>query len=241
MAAFFLRAASGEGVTVGQRLSVARVRLACALAVSAFLHLWLAGGIKVDAPDSSPLPVAPTLTAQLQRIAERQGLEAQPDRELGPSNRVERQAELPQGRLLRQRPRETTENGEPHEPPAAPSLSAPHIAAFAPPVADPTYYPARELDVYPALRMPLRFENPERAGRDRIGGKVLVALLLDETGAVDDVSVVTAEPPGYFEDAARAVLAAARFSPARKDGRAVKSRVLISVEYDPGTAAGTLR
>lgn len=241
MAAFFLCAASGDGVAGGQRASVARVRLACALAVSAFLHFWLAAGINVNAPDRSPPPAAQTLTARLQRMAERQSLEAQPDQEPGPSSRVERRTARPEGESRPRQPREAAEYDEYHAPPAAPSPSAPHTTALALPSADPTYYPARELDVYPVLRTPLRFENPERAVRDRTGGKVLVALLLDETGTVDDVSVVTAEPTGYFEDAARAMLAAARFSPARKDGRAVKSRVLINVEYDPGTTAGTLR
>ncbi len=241
MAAFSERAASHHEVSVGQRVNVARVRLACALAVSAFLHLWLAAGTDVDAPNRPPLPAARTLTAQLQRVAERRDLEAQPDQEFGPSDRVERRLEGSQSRRLPQRLRETAENGENHAPPAAPSVGAPRATAFAQPSADPTYYPARELDVYPASRTPLRFEYPERAVRERTGGKVLVALRLDETGAVDDVSIVRGEPPGYFEDAARAVLAAAQFSPARKDGRAVKSRVLINVEFEPGAAEGALR
>ena len=110
-----------------------------------------------------------------------------------------------------------------------------------PPAADLTYHPARDLDVYPAPLAPLRFEYPERAARERVGGSVRLMLLLDEAGAVDSVSVVAAEPPGYFEDAARAVLATARFFPARKDARAVRSRVLIGVNYDPAAAAGALR
>ena len=110
-----------------------------------------------------------------------------------------------------------------------------------PSTADRTYYPARELDVYPAPRAPLSFEYPERAAREQVGGSVRIMLLLDEAGAVDSVSVVAAEPPGYFEDSVRGVFAATRFFPARKDGRAVKSRVLINVEFDSRAAAGTLR
>ena len=110
-----------------------------------------------------------------------------------------------------------------------------------PATAELTYYPARELDVYPAPRTPLRFEYPERAAREQVGGSVRIMLLLDEAGAVDGVSVVAAEPPGYFEDRVRAAFAAARFFPARKDGRAVKSRLLINVSYDPAAAEGALR
>lgn len=119
--------------------------------------------------------------------------------------------------------------------------AAPPSALVQPPTVDLTYYSARELDVYPAPRAPLRFEHPERAARERVGGSVRIMLLLDEAGTVDGVSVVTAEPPGYFEDKVRAVFAAARFFPARKDGRAVKSRVLINVSYDPAAAEGALR
>ena len=100
------------------------------------------------------------------------------------------------------------------------------------------YYSARQLDVYPALLHPVKPEYPERHSQDRAGGKVRVTLLIDETGRVNEVSTAEAEPAGDFEDAVRRAFVSARFSPARKDGQAVKSRVLISVTYGPGEAEG---
>jgi protein TonB len=45
--------------------------------------------------------------------------------------------------------------------------------------------------------------------------------------------VVQAAPAGYFEGAAVAAFETARFAPAQKDGRSVRSRVLVRVSFDP--------
>ena len=100
------------------------------------------------------------------------------------------------------------------------------------------YYSARQLDVYPALLHPVRPEYPEQPSQGKAGGKVRVTLLIDETGRVNEVSTAEAEPAGDFDDAVRRAFASARFSPARRDGHAVKSRVLISVTYGPGETEG---
>lgn len=81
----------------------------------------------------------------------------------------------------------------------------------------------------------------EQFSPGKASGTVRVTLLIDETGNVNEVSTAGAEPAGIFEGAVRRAFASARFSPARKDGRAVKSRVLISVTYNPGEAEGTVR
>ena len=101
-----------------------------------------------------------------------------------------------------------------------------------PPPAD-TYYTAHDLDVYPTLRDALKLQYPDAAGRARVSGRALVMLALNEAGVLDDVSIVQSDPPGYFEDAVRATLGVARFFPAQKNGRAVKSRILINVEFEP--------
>lgn len=103
-------------------------------------------------------------------------------------------------------------------------MALPHIP-------DPTYYSARELDAYPRPLAPLGFDHPERSGRERTGGRILLEVLIDEHGAVREVTVVEAEPAGRFEEAARSALAAARFFPGMKHGRPVKSRLLVSVSF----------
>ncbi|HEY0337220.1 MAG TPA: energy transducer TonB [Burkholderiales bacterium] len=64
-----------------------------------------------------------------------------------------------------------------------------------------------------------------------ISARVLVVLLIDDTGAVDEVALVDAEPGGYFEEEVRRAFTSARFTPAFKGGRAVRSRVLVHVNY----------
>jgi protein TonB len=106
-------------------------------------------------------------------------------------------------------------------------------------IRDPTYYPAKQLDVYPQPLAEIRLQYPETAGR--ADGLLLMLLLIDEFGAVNEVSVIEADPPGIFEEAARAVFQAARFSPGVRQGRTVKSRVLIRVKYTYGDTDGSLR
>ena len=100
-------------------------------------------------------------------------------------------------------------------------------------IPDPTFYPARQLDVYPRLVSPLQVQYPHAAVQTQVSGHALVLLLIDELGVVQEASVVQAEPKGYFEEAAIAAFAGARFVPARKDSRIVRSRVLVDLKFSP--------
>ncbi len=95
-------------------------------------------------------------------------------------------------------------------------------------VPDPNYYPARELEAYPTRARPLELAGSPGARSIRL------LLLIDEHGIVNDISLVEAGAAGRLDAALRAALGAARFIPARKDGRDVKSRVLLSVGPGPG-------
>ena len=117
-------------------------------------------------------------------------------------------------------------SGRPATVVAPPGADAP-VAVRVP---DPTYYPARELDAYPHLARPLELERLPGAGSIRL------LLLIDEHGIVNDISLVEAGAVGRLDQALRTALAATRFVPARKDGRDVKSRVLLSV--GPGPRSG---
>ena len=69
-----------------------------------------------------------------------------------------------------------------------------------------------------------------------IGGSVTLLILIDESGRVTDVSVVDASPQDVFEESARRALAATAYTPAQKDGRAVRSRILVRFDYDPAAS-----
>lgn len=223
-------------------MAVAQVRIALALAVSILLHIGFVAGIAIEAPERAlPIRLAP-LTAQLERVAVMPVPAALPQRTPASAELAEPQPLHARGQPLPEAaspPEKRVEYDTPRATAAADGMPDP-VAAL-PHSAEPAYYSARELDVYPALRTPLRFENPARAAHGQAAGSVLVMLLLNDTGSVDEVSVVAAEPSGYFEDTVRAVFAAARFFPAQKNGRAVKSRVLIKVDFASGAAEGAPR
>ena len=95
---------------------------------------------------------------------------------------------------------------------------------------DPTYYPARELDGYPTPVAPL---NLDRLASAVTGGtaRIRVALSIDEHGVVKDIAVVEDEPASRLKEQLRTVLAATLFLPASKEGRAVRSRILLSFTF----------
>jgi protein TonB len=97
---------------------------------------------------------------------------------------------------------------------------------------DLTYYSARELDVQPRALRRIEPEYPADADRQRLSGKVRLLLKVEADGRLSDIEVVSASPPGLFEDAAKKAFQDARFSPAQKNGQPVRAQVLIEVVFD---------
>lgn len=94
---------------------------------------------------------------------------------------------------------------------------------------DLNYYSAHELDVYPLPLQSIEVQAPPEA--DRYDGRVQVLALIDETGRVTDAQIFDAEPAHIFDATALDAIRGARFAPARKEGRQVRSRVLIELEF----------
>lgn len=97
---------------------------------------------------------------------------------------------------------------------------------------DLTYYSARDLDVQPHALRVIRPEYPGAADRQRLSGKLRLQLKLEADGRVSDIDVVSATPPGVFEESAIKAFRDARFSPAQKNGHPVRALVVIEVVYD---------
>ena len=125
---------------------------------------------------------------------------------------------------------------------AALALHVLAASSEAPPSAS-RYYLTRELDVRPGILNRVEPPYPEAALRRGLSGTVRVRLFINETGAVDRVETVRAEPPGYFEQSAERAFRAARFTPGKKGTRAVKSQMLIEVSFEapPGVLRGAPR
>lgn len=116
--------------------------------------------------------------------------------------------------------------------PAAPERESPRTLLEIPSAVDLAYYGAREVDVLPRALREIRPEYPGEADRRRVSGNVRLELKLEADGRVSDVEVVEASPPGLFEESALAAFRQARFSPAQRNGRPVRARIVIDVKYD---------
>lgn len=215
-----------------------RVRLAVAITFSVLIHLGLAGGVTVSTTGHAPSGGQSTITARLD-IPEHSLAEPPPQQD-DAMVIVRRVTDS----LTRTRPADDNERETaatlplPAAAPVQVMTAARNPASALPPLSDPEYYPARQLDVYPVLVQPVNLEYPRHGAYDYAGGRVLLMVLIDETGGVRELSIVEAGSARFFENSVRTAFSDARFSPARKDGRAVKSRVLISVDYRPDDTEG---
>ncbi len=196
-------------------------RFRLALAVSVLIHLLIAAALVSEMPqgkvqDVSAVPLAVRLDP-LKTVV--------PD--------IETAGEKS---LKRRRSRRLAVNSEdmrrdaPIRPVSATSQDAVQPRAL-PQSADPIVYAARDLDSYPRPAVPLDLERfANRAGGFPPAG-IRLELIIDEHGIVNHVAHTDAGTAGMLESELHAMIAASRFIPARKDGRAVKSRVLISVDF----------
>lgn len=94
------------------------------------------------------------------------------------------------------------------------------------------YYSAHELDVYPKLRQSLRDDLEIIAGRTSPSLSLLIMVTLDETGNVEDVSFLERKADAATENQVREALHRAGFFPAEKDGHAVKSRLIMRIDWN---------
>jgi TonB family protein len=63
---------------------------------------------------------------------------------------------------------------------------------------------------------------------------VRLRVFVGANGAVESVELVSVDPPGvHFEQAALEAIRLMRYTPALKDGQAVRSQKVIEVTFDP--------
>ncbi len=117
----------------------------------------------------------------------------------------------------------------PRARPAPPAPEPVQAAAALP----PRYFTSREVDVPAALLEQPPLVYPEDPYLWKLAGKVRLRLFIGEDGRVESAEVVSARPPGHFEQAALDAGRAIRYQPALLGGRPVRSQKQIEVEFDP--------
>lgn len=95
------------------------------------------------------------------------------------------------------------------------------------------YFPSREVDVAAQAINDVMLHYPPAAYRQGIAGEVKLRVFINEKGAVDDATIIGAEPKETFDDAAFAAATQLLYTPAMKDGLAVKSVKVIAIVFDP--------
>lgn len=214
-------------------------RLGLAVFASAALHAWLAFGLPVR-PARDDGSSRSVLQARLMAAPP-----SVPPEFVPPGNKAQALSPAPPGEPPRaapefanpapEPPRPVAEPAEPVESPqeAPPVEGPPGIAV--PQIEDPEFYAARSLDQYPKPVAEVILKYPQQAGIEEMSGTVTLLLLIDELGIVVEASVVEADPPGYFEDAAIEVFKGVLFTPGQRNGHAVKSRLVVQVAFDAKT------
>lgn len=206
-------------------------RMSAAVALSAALHVVMIYGFSL--PVDSGAGARVTLHARL--------VSPQPSRRPQRANPPERISarESPSAPALVSQPAATV-FAQPSMlpyPAVAPTDPEPGAAAASDaPVStipDLVHYPAKDLDVYPQALTRITPEYPQAARDAQVAGSVTLLVSIDEAGRVIGISVMDAAPEGVFEQAAQQALENTAFYPAQKDGRTVRSRILIKVEFDP--------
>ena len=194
-------------------------RLALGLALSAALHLALIYGIRVE-PARPGRPAPALIQARLEAVPAASG------------ESVRLQAERPAPAAESAKPPKEAREGPPEEPQARPAPGPfSRFPVLDVPLPDPTYYPASQLDVHAVPLQPINPQYPPDASGIP-GGEVTLLLLIDEFGKVRELSVLGANPPGYFEQSALAAFKHARFSVAIRHGEPVRCRIIVKVKYD---------
>lgn len=92
---------------------------------------------------------------------------------------------------------------------------------------------ADELSVRAEPLSDVQINYPEKLVGSRVSGRVRLLLHIDERGVVRKAQIEESIPEGAFDDAVLAGWADVPFSPAMKDGVAVKSLKLLEISFLP--------
>ncbi|MDR3175018.1 MAG: energy transducer TonB [Desulfovibrio sp.] len=87
------------------------------------------------------------------------------------------------------------------------------------------------MDQRPSVSRRVKPEYPTRARRMSIEGTVMVELVVDTAGLPKACAIRSAEPSGYFEEAALNAVQKMRFIPGKINGAPVNTLVLLPFAF----------
>ncbi len=92
-------------------------------------------------------------------------------------------------------------------------------------------YSLKDVDGRPKSLKSVRPIYPEYAKKMRIEGTVTVSFILDEKGNIKNIKIIKAKPENIFENSAITAVKNWKFSPAMKDGIAVKVGMVVPINF----------
>ena len=201
-------------------------RFALALAASLALHLALILGVQIKATQQS----GKAQSAMEVRIARQTGEVSSVALSNGESSvvQVANESETVE-------PAHDQQEVPPPAMPASPAIEQtnPLLPALEVPLLeDPTWYPAKQLDVHPTALHEINLDKPGKSDGREVEGYGILLVMIDEAGVVREVSKVEENPEGFIEEYQLSAFREARFAPGQKNGRAVKSRFLVRMYSD---------
>ena len=203
-------------------------RIALALTLSVALHAALILAIR-SGPPNIPNAAGPPIEARIVVADRPTGPEASDSGTTALTDAVERSpASVPVASNSAPTGHPASAERAPQPLGSAPVNNTP-TAAHAPLAPDSTYHLITALD-----RPPAPLTRPDACYPYGATGEVTYELLIDEAGTVNQATVLAVKPVGLFTAAAAELCSALKFSPAIKDGRAVRSRVRFVVSSGPG-------
>lgn len=126
---------------------------------------------------------------------------------------------------------EASSPGSSNSPDASPEIPLP---------IEEWFFKSSELDEQPYPLISVVPAYPAYAQAHDLEGWVRLLLLIDESGRLRHLEVLEASsPPGIFEESALAAFRITPFSPGRRGGEAVKSRMIIRIDFNITGIEGT--
>lgn len=111
--------------------------------------------------------------------------------------------------------------------PLSSSLESPLVL----PPKEEAYLPSSEADIRPQPELPIIVPYPDYAsGKPK--GTVILVLYIDEMGVIQHVEVDRSDLPRIFEQTALEAFMSARMQPAIKNGKAIRARMKVMVEFE---------
>jgi TonB family protein len=177
-------------------------------------------------PAAAPAPATPMLGRTTTTVAETQTRGEDHSGELSASQLDSRQREAV-------KPQDVVAQTPAPVPAPAPVVQQQAAVPEIPQVREGDVVDVSQLDVVPKRTRDPRVVYPPMAARQRIETNVLTSVLISETGDVLEVKVLRGDDRFGFTDAAVRALHSARYSPAMKDGKRVRTWLPQMIQFKP--------